>query len=95
MLSDTRVSIRLTLGCQTSYTFMEKNVMDAIEEIFIGYIFFHLVECKSHFLFFLKPQQFVAYLFQWEDKCFLIPNAVFTQAFLIVNYTDSSFQTFL
>ena len=47
MLSDTRVSIRLTLGCQTSYTFME-----AIEEIFIGYIFFHLVECKSHFLFF-------------------------------------------
>lgn len=52
MLSDTRVSIRLTLGCQTSYTFMEKKVMDAIEEIFIGYIFFHLVECKSHFLFF-------------------------------------------
>ena len=51
MLSDTRVSIRLTLGCQTSY-FHGKKVMDAIEEIFIGYIFFHLVECKSHFLFF-------------------------------------------
>lgn len=52
MLSDTRVSIRLTLGCQTKLYFHGKKVMDAIEEIFIGYIFFHLVECKSHFLFF-------------------------------------------
>ena len=44
MLSDTRVSVKLY--------FHGKKVMDAIEEIFIGYIFFHLVECKSHFLFF-------------------------------------------
>ena len=42
--SDTRVSDKLY--------FHGKKVMDAIEEIFIGYIFFHLVECKSHFLFF-------------------------------------------
>ena len=40
MLSDTRVSDKLY--------FHGKKVMDAIEEIFIGYIFFHLVECKSH-----------------------------------------------
>jgi hypothetical protein len=67
MLSDTRVSIRLTPGCRATQHpgvryaetrvsdklyFHGKKVMDAIEEIFIGYIFFHLVECKSHFLFF-------------------------------------------
>ena len=44
MLSDTRVSDKLY--------FQGKKLMDAIEEIFIGDIIFHLVECKSHFLFF-------------------------------------------
>lgn len=52
MLSDTRVSGVLRPGCQTTLYFHGKKVMDAIEEISIGYIFFHLVECKSHFLFF-------------------------------------------
>ncbi len=66
MLSDTRVSIHLTPGCHATQhpgvryaetrvsdnSFLHgKKVMDAIEGIFIGYIFFHLVECKSHFLF--------------------------------------------
>ena len=65
-LYDTRVSIRLTPGSHATQHpgvryaetrvsdklyFHGKKVMDAIEEIFIGYIFFHLVECKSHFLF--------------------------------------------